>query len=300
MVGGNAEMKRKRSLGDRIFDIVNTLFMLLIIVIMAYPLWYVLMASLSDSNYLAAHTGALLVPLNFNTGEYRMVFKKPNILSGYGNTVFLVAAGTLSSTLFTLLAAYVMSRKPFPGKKFFMIMMVIPMYFSGGMIPSYILNNNWLKLGNNRLVLILPVLVVTYNMVILRTGLEAVPESLEESARIDGASEFKILFRIMVPVAKASLAVVLLYYAVSYWNSWFNAAIYLRDREKYPLQLILREILINNSIDSMTAGEGGDMLAIAESIKYATIMVATVPILCIYPFVQKYFVKGAMIGAVKG
>ena len=293
-------MKRKRSFGDKAFDVFNTLFMICVIVVMVYPLWYVLMASLSDSNYLAAHTGVLLWPLKFTAAAYKMVFKNPNILSGYANTILIVVVGTISSSLFTILAAYVMSRKSFPGKKLFMIMMVVTMYFSGGIIPTYILNNNWLHLGNNRAVLILPVLVATYNMVIMRTGMEAVPDSLEESARLDGASEFQILFRIIVPLVLPSLAVIVLYYAVSYWNSWFSAAIYLRDRIKYPLQLILREILINNSTDVMTSGDGGDMLAIAESIKYATIMVATVPILCIYPFVQKYFVKGTMVGAVKG
>lgn len=293
-------MKIKRSLGDKVFDVFNTIFMLFIIVVMVYPLWYVFMASLSDSNYLASHTGVLLWPLKFTTAAYNMVFKNPNLVSGYANTILIVLTGTLCSTFCTLLAAYVMSRKPFPGKKFFMLMMVITMYFGGGIIPNYIVRYNWLHLGNNRMVLVLPLLVATYNMVILRTGLEAVPDSLEESARIDGANEFQILFRVVVPCALPALAVVVLYYAVSYWNSWFDAAIYLRDRAKYPLQLILREILINNSTEAMTAGEAGDMLGIAESIKYATIMVATVPILCIYPFLQKYFVKGAMVGAIKG
>ena len=293
-------MKKKRGFGDRAFDIFNTLFMIFLMVIMLYPLWYVLMASLSNSSYLMAHTGVLLKPLHFTMDAYRLVAKNPNIITGYVNTIIIVVAGTLSSTFFTLLAAYVMSRKPFPGKKFLMIMMMITMYFSGGLIPTYILNNNWLHLGNNRAVLILPVLVETYNMVLLRTGLEAVPGSLEESARIDGASEFKILFRVVLPCVLPSLAVVILFYAVSYWNSWFDAAIYLRERIKYPLQLILREILIQNSTQEMAVGESGDALAIAESIKYATIMVATVPILCVYPFVQKYFVKGAMVGAVKG
>ena len=293
-------MKKNRSLGDKAFDVTNTILLMLIIVIMVYPIWYVFMASLSDSNYLAAHSGVLLYPLKFNIEAYKKVFINPNIITGYANTILIVVTGTISSAFFTLLAAYVMSRKPFPGKKFFMIMMTITMYFSGGIIPSYILNNNWLHLGNNRLVLILPGLVATYNMVILRTGLQAVPDSLEESARIDGANEFQILFRVVLPCVLPALAVIILYYAVGYWNSWFNAAIYLRDRTKYPLQLILREILIQNSTNDMTAGEAGDLAAIAESIKYATIMVATVPILCIYPFVQKYFVKGTMIGAVKG
>ena len=293
-------MRKKHSFGDKVFDICNILLMIVIMVIMLYPLWYVLMASFSDSNYLAAHTGVLLKPLKFTAAAYRMVFKNPNILTGYANTVLVVLIGTLSSMFCTLLAAYVMSRKSFPGKKLLMIMMVITMYFSGGIIPTYILNNSWLHLGNNRAVLVLPALVATYNMVILRTGIESIPSSLEESARIDGANEFQILFRIVVPCAMPSLAVVILYYAVSYWNAWFDAAIYLRDRAKYPLQLILREILIYNSTDVMTAGDGGDMQAIAESIKYATIMVATIPILCVYPFVQKYFVKGVMVGAVKG
>lgn len=293
-------MKRKRSLGDKIFDVCNTLFLVFITIIMLYPFWYVAMASFSDSNYLAAHSGVLLRPLKFTVEAYHRVAKNPNIITGYVNTIFIVVVGTLSSTFFTLLAAYVMSRKPFPGKKFFMIMMMITMYYGGGMIPTYIVNNNLLHLGNNRAVLILPALVATYNMVLMRTGLEAVPESLGESARIDGASEFKILFRVILPCALPALAVILLYYAVGYWNAWFGAAIYLRDRAKYPLQLFLREILIQNSTESMQAGDSGDLTAIAESIKYATAMVATVPILCIYPFVQKYFVKGAMIGAVKG
>lgn len=293
-------MRKKRSLGDKIFDICNTLFLIFIMIVMLYPFWHVAMASFSDSNYLAAHSGVLLRPLKFTVEAYRRVAKNPNIITGYVNTIFIVVVGTLSSTFFTLLAAYVMSRKPFPGKKFFMIMMMITMYYSGGMIPTYIVNNNLLHLGNNRAVLILPALVATYNMVLMRTGLEAVPESLGESARIDGASEFKILFRVMLPCALPALAVILLYYAVAYWNAWFGAAIYLRDRAKYPLQLFLREILIQNSTESMQMGASGDLAAIAESIKYATAMVATVPILCIYPFVQKYFVKGAMIGAIKG
>lgn len=293
-------MKRKRGFGDRAFDLFNTLFLLFLVVIMIYPLWHVAMASFSNSAYLMAHEGLLLVPLDFNLEAYKMVFKNPNILTGYANTILIVVCGTLASTFCTALGAYVMSRKPFPGKKFLMIMMVITMYFSGGLIPSYILNHNWLHLGNTRLVLILPALVATYNLVILRTGFEAIPDSLEESAMIDGANNFQILFRIIVPVALPSLAVVILYYAVSYWNAWFDASIYLKDRSKFPLQLVLREILIQNDTTQMAAGASGDALAIAESIKYATIMVATVPILMIYPYVQKYFVKGAMVGAVKG
>ena len=290
----------KRNLGDKIFDIVNTILMIGMIVIMLYPFWYVAMASFSNSSYLMAHTGLLLKPLDFTLDAYRMVAKNPNLISGYLNTILIVGVGTFSSTLVTALGAFVMSRKPFPFKRVLMFMMIFTMYFSGGMIPTYILNNNWLHLGNNRLVLILPALVTTYNLIILRTGFEAIPDSLEESAKLDGAKDITILFKIIIPVAMPSISFIILYYAVGYWNSWFEASIYLTDRSKYPLQVILREILIMNSTSEMGVGEGGDAAAIAESIKYATVMVATVPILCIYPFLQKYFVKGTMIGAVKG
>ena len=274
--------------------------MLLVIVIMLYPFWYVAMASFSNSNLLVAHKGMLLWPLDFNWDAYRMVAKNPNLLTGYLNTIVIVVVGTLCSTMMTALGAYVMSRKPFPFQKAMMFLMIFTMYFSGGLIPNYILLNNWLHLGNNRLVLILPALVTTYNLIVMRTGFEAIPDSLEESAKIDGAKDLTILLKIIIPVALPSMAVIILFYAVSYWNAWFEASIYLTDRAKYPLQVILREILIINSTSEMTAGESGNAVAIEESIKYATIMVATVPILLIYPFVQKYFVKGVMVGAVKG
>lgn len=300
MIKNKRKNRIKRSMGDHIFEICNTMFMIFIIVIMLYPFWYVAMASFSNSNHLMAHTGLLLKPIDFNLDAYRMVAKNPNLLTGYMNTIFVVLVGTCSSTLVTALGAYVMSRQHFPFKRGIMFMMIFTMYFNGGMIPTYIMNNNWLHLGNNRLVLILPALVTTYNLIVMRTGFESIPYSLEESAKLDGAKDITILFKIIIPVALPSMAVIILFYAVSYWNAWFDASIYLTDRSKYPLQVILREILIMNSTSEMGAGEGGDAAAIAESIKYATIMVATVPILMIYPFVQKYFVKGAMVGAVKG
>ncbi len=291
---------KKRNMGDRMFDFVNTLLLVLVVFVTLYPFWYVAVASFSNSNQLMAHTGLLLKPLDFNFDAYRMVAKNSNIISGYGNTIFVVVAGTIASTLMTALGAYVLSRKPFPGKTFFTLLIIFTMYFSGGIIPRYILINNWLDLGNNRLVLILPNLVTTYNLIVMRTGFEAIPVSLEESAKLDGASELKILFKIIIPVALPSMAVIILFYAVSYWNAWFDACIFITDREKYPLQVILREILIVNSTSEMTAGESGDLEAIGESIKYATIMVSTLPILFVYPFVQKYFVKGMTVGAVKG
>ena len=290
----------KRNPGDKVFDIVNSLFMLFIMFITLYPLWYVAMASFSNSNLLLANKGALWLPLDFTIDAYKLVFKNRNLFSGYMNTIFVVVVGTIASTFITAIGAFVMSRKAFPGKRFLMFMMVFTMYFSGGMIPSYLLNNNWLHLGNNRLVLILPVLISTYNLIVMRTGFEAVPDSLEESAKIDGATDFQVLFKIFIPVALPSMAVVILFYAVGYWNSWFNAVIYLKDRSMYPISVIIREILILNSNSEMLIGQTGDVAPIAESIKYATIMVATVPILIVYPYLQKYFVKGTTVGAVKG
>ena len=182
-----------------------------------------------------------------------------------------------------------------------MILIIITMYFNGGLIPNY-LNIKQLGLYDSLFSLILPGAISTFNLIIMRTAFFAVPDSLEESARLDGANHFVILFRIILPLTMPTVAVLILYYAVGHWNSWFNAMIYLKTRDKFPLQLILREILIQNDTTAMTAGSGdtGDKLAIAETIRYATIVVATVPILCVYPFLQKYFVKGVMVGAVKG
>jgi putative aldouronate transport system permease protein len=183
-----------------------------------------------------------------------------------------------------------------------MIMIIITMYFNGGLIPNYF-NIKELGLYNSIWSLILPGAISTFNLIILRTAFLAVPDSLEESAKLEGANHFVILFRIILPLTMPTVAVLILYYAVGHWNSWFNAMIYLKTRTKFPLQLILREILIQNDSTSMTAGmsgDTGDKLAIAETIRYATIIVATLPILCVYPFLQKYFTKGVMVGAVKG
>ena len=291
---------KKQTVGEKLFEIVNGILMVFMILITVYPLWYVVMASFSNSNALVGHTGILLAPLKFTTAAYHMVAQNPNIISGYSNTIAIVILGTTASTMLTAVGAYVLSRKPFPFKRVIMFLIVVTMYFSGGLIPRFLLLNNWLHLGNNRLVLILPNLVITYNLIVLRTGFEAIPNSLEESARIDGANEWLILFRIIIPVALPSMAIIVLFYAVHYWNAWFDAAIFLKDRDKFPIQVILREILITNSTENMMIDASGDREEISESIKYATIVVATVPILFVYPFVQKYFVKGVMIGAVKG
>ncbi|MEK3695963.1 carbohydrate ABC transporter permease [Paenibacillus sp. FSL R10-2199] len=293
-------MKIKRTLGERLFDSANTLIMLLLIIITLYPLWHVLNASLSDSNRLMAHSGLLLLPDGFNLDSYKLVLSNPSILSGYRNTVVIVVLGTALNLLFTILGAYTLSRKSFMLRNPIMLAIVFTMFFNGGIIPTYLLINNTLHMGNNLMALIVPGLVSSYNLIIMRTAFQEISESLLESARIDGAGEVRILWRIVVPLSMPVIAVMILFYGVSHWNSWFSAILYIRDRNLYPLQLILREILIQNSTDSMTtAAAMGDKEAIGESVKYATVMVATLPILFIYPFLQKYFVKGVMIGAIK-
>jgi len=291
----------KKSLGSLLFDMVNVILMCLLIITTAYPFVYVIFASLSDSNMLVSHTGLLFQPLGLQMDAYNMVFSNPNILSGYGNTLLIVVGGTLINLLFTSLGAYGLSRKGLMLIRPLTIGIVFTMFFSGGLIPVYLLVYNGLHLGNSLWALVLPTAISTFNLIVMRTSFAAVPESLIESGRIDGAGEFKILFRIVIPLSMPVIAVMILYYGVAHWNSWFSAMIYLRDRELYPLQLILREILIQNSVDSMTSAAGGsdDKYSIGESIKYATIVIATLPILLVYPFLQKYFAKGVMIGAIK-
>lgn len=295
-------MKYKGSLGSRIFDVVNVVGLTLIMVVTLYPVIYVVLASVSDSNRLLAYTGLLVKPLGFNTAAYAAVIKNPNILSGYMVTIFVVVVGTTLNILVTSVSAFVLTRKRFPFRIPFTLMAVFTMYFSGGMIPRYLFINDTLGLGNTVWALILPGMISTYNMIIMKNNFESIPDSLEESARMDGANDIVILFKIVLPLSKAILAVMVLMYGVSHWNAWFDAMLFIRKRDLYPLQIILREILIANSTDSMMAGSGmsSDVEAIGESIKYATIVVATAPILCIYPFIQKYFTKGVMLGAVKG
>ena len=228
---------------------------------------------------------------------YKNVFQNDSIWIGYGNTIFYVVIGTVLNIIMTVLGAYFLSRKNIPGQSIILMMIMFTMYFSGGMIPGF-LNIQSLGLYDNRLSLILPGAISTFNLIIMRTGMAAIDASMEESARLDGANHFTILFKIMLPLTKATVAVLVLYYGVAHWNSWFNAMIYLEDKMKEPLQLVLRQILIINDMTDMGVGEDTEM--ISETIKHATIIVSTVPILALYPFLQKYFVKGMMVGAVKG
>lgn len=292
-------MKIKRSIGEKTFDVFNTVLMLGLTILTLYPFLYVLFASLSDPGALAKHRGILLMPLNATIEAYKFVFDNSMIMVGYANTLFYVVVGTALNLLLTSIGAYCLSRRNVMLGKPIMFMIVFTMFFSGGLVPSYLLIDN-LGMMDTRWALIIPGAISAWNLIIMRTSFQGIPISLEESARIDGANDFTILFKIILPLSLPVLAVMLLFYAVGHWNSYFGAMIYLRDRDLFPLQLILREILISNSTDNFISGVGaGDRYPIGETVKYATIIVSTLPILFLYPFLQKYFVKGVMVGSIK-
>ncbi|CAH1221583.1 L-arabinose transport system permease protein AraQ [Paenibacillus allorhizoplanae] len=292
-------MIRTRPLGERVFDLVNVLFMLGLIAVTLYPFLYAVFASFSSPAELMQHRGLLVAPAGLSLQAYKLVLRDPMMTIGYGNTLFYVILGTLLNLLLTSFAAYALSRRNvlYAGKIMFAI--VFTMFFSGGLIPTYLIIKS-LHLFDTRWVMILPTAINTWNLLVMRTSFQQVPAALEESARIDGANDFGILFRVFIPVSLPILAVMTLFYGVQHWNSYMDAMIYLRDRHLYPLQLVLQEILIANSTESMTTTVSDfDKGLVQETIKYATIVVATVPILLLYPFLQRYFVKGVMLGAIK-
>jgi len=293
-------MVKQRTPGGTIFDIFNYTFLIFLAIITLYPLVYVAFSSVSDPIALMRFRGILLYPRGFTLDSYEMVLQNPLIISGYINTIIIVLGGTTLNLLITSFAAYGLSRKRLMLKNFFVFMITFTMFFSGGLIPSYLLIRNTLGLKDNILALILPVAMSAFNMIIMRTSFLSLPDSMEESAKLDGANDFIILFMIILPLSLPVVVVMILYYGVGHWNSWFSAMLYIDTRAKYPLQLVLREILIANSTAEMTTGVSMEEKAfVGETIKYSTIMVATLPILCVYPFLQRYFVKGVMIGAIK-
>lgn len=296
-------MTNIRSRGEYIFAVFNYAIMSLICLITIYPLWHIAMASISDPVAVLSHRGFYFLPtgtLNFK--GYKLVIENPNISTGFINTIWYVTVGTVLCMIVTVLGAYVLSRKgPFWNRPI-MLMIIFTMYFQGGLIPFYIMVKN-MGLLDSQWSIVLPVMVNTWNLIILRTSFAGVPDSLMESAQIDGASELRIIWQIVVPCSQATVAVIILFYAVGFWNMWFNPSIFLTDRTKWPVFLVLRDILIKNDTNSMTQVSAVGQTtqeAYRTLVKYCTIIVATVPILVIYPFVQKYFVGGIMIGSIKG
>jgi putative aldouronate transport system permease protein len=241
----------------------------------------------------------LFVPLGIDFSSYHMVFDNPMIGRGYLNTLLYVMVGTIVNVSMTILGAYVLSRRGLFWGRPMRFFVVFTMFFSGGMIPFYLTVEN-MGLMNNLLALILPYAINPMNLIIMRTSFMSLPVALEESASLEGANELILLLKIIIPLSMPVIAVMILFYGVGHWNSWFSAMMFIRDRTKLPLQMILREILIMNSTEGMMTGVStAEKAPLTETIKYATIMVATVPILFVYPFLQRFFVKGVMVGAIK-
>ena len=283
--------------GDRITDVIIYVFLMSITIVTLYPFIYVLFASVSNMNDVSLNGSLLLWPKEFVINAYVGVLKNPNIAYGYRNTIFYTALGTAINVILTIMAAYVLSRKWLYGRNILMLIITVTMFFGGGLIPTYLLVKN-LNLINTIWAMVLPTAVSTYNIIITRTFFMGIPDSLEESAKIDGANDIIVMCLIMVPLSMPIIAVNILIYSVGHWNTWFNALIYIKDRSMYPLQMFLREILIQSQVNDMNGGSA--IYSAAENIKYATVIVTILPIIFVYPFVQKYFVQGIMIGSLKG
>lgn len=297
-----SDKKRKKKItGYRIFSWINIGIMLLVIFVTAYPIYYVIVASVSSPAALYRHFGALWYPLApYTFSAYKSVLGNPQIATGFANTLFILVVGVSINIILTMIGGFFLTLKGPMLRKLIATMIIFTMYFGGGLVPAY-LNVKELKLINTLWALIIPGAVNTVNLIIMRTAFESIPDSLIESARLDGASYLRILTHIMIPLSKATIAVLVLYYGVGHWNSWFSASVYLQDSSLYPLQLVVHRILDLTRMNEMTTGADiSEMAQTAELIKYALIVVTTVPVLVIYPFVQKYFTKGVMIGAVKG
>lgn len=291
----------KRSKGEKIFAVFNYTGMIVLCIIFILPVWHVLMGSISDPLKISAYSGIILYPLGDVTfGGYKLVLQNNSILRSYLNTILIVVTATGLGTLLTILSAYVMSVRGLYWKKPFNFIVTFTMIFNGGLIPTYMVVRN-LHMLDTYWSLIIPGCCVAYNIIIMRTSFSQVPAALSEAATIDGAGHFRILCQIILPVSKSIIAVIVLFYAIQQWNAWFNASIYLQNRDLYPLQLTLREIVLKSSENSIIANADGETVDIYRPlIKYCTIMVSIIPMMIVYPFVQKYFVKGVMIGSIKG
>lgn len=297
-----AGRKRKvMSKSDRTFIIVLMAVLAVFGMIVAYPLIYVFSSSFSSPSAVVAGR-VWLWPVDFSLEGYKAIFKTPKVLIGYRNSLFYMVVGTCINLVMTMLAAYPLSRSDLPGQGPLMLVFTFTMIFSGGMIPTYLVIRK-LHMLNSVWSMLIPGAINVYNMIITRTFMQSIPKELLEAAQIDGCSDFQYFVQMVLPLSKSVIAVITLYYAIAHWNAYFDAFMYLSDEKLYPLQIFLRDILINNKVDAgliivdeaAAAKEG-----LSDLLKYSLIVVATIPVMIIYPFVQKHFVKGVMIGAVKG
>lgn len=294
---------KRRSAGYIIFSVFNYTFFVFIILACVLPVMHVVFASLSDPMWVMSQHGLIWRIKGFNIQGYKLVFQNRSLLTSYLNTIFYVFTATAVGVLITVMAAYALSRKDLLWKNVIMFLITFTMLFSGGIIPLYLVVTKVLGWYDSRLSIIFPGCVSAFNLIIVRTAIGSVPQSLEESARIDGAGRLTILFKIIIPLIKPTLATIILYYAVGHWNSWFNASVFLTSRDKFPLQLVLKEILISGDISSTTTVSStdfsGDTVLYKQIIKYCTIVLSSVPVFVFYPFIQKYFESGVMVGAIK-
>ncbi len=292
----------KLSASDRVYYLIVNVITTLILLIVLYPLIFVISSSLSDPNQIAGR-GVILVPVGFSLEGYKAVFEYSDVLIGYRNTLIYTVLGTLINVCMTMICAYPLARKTLPFRNALMFFFSLVMFIDGGLIPNYILMQK-LRIMNTIWAMLLPGAISVYNMIITRTFIQAnIPEEMLEATQVDGCSDTRFFLSFVLPLSKAIIAVISLYYAVRHWNEWFNAFIYLDDRSRYPLQLFLREILITNTYNARMAMDSATlerMEARAELMKYSLIVIASAPVMFLYPFAQKYFLKGVMIGSVKG
>lgn len=301
----NIKRVRKRIIDpDTVFDAANLLIMLALLVIFTWPLWFVLIASISDPAQVW-QGNVILLPKKITLDAYKEVLNYKTIWIGYRNTIIYTVLGTSINMVLTVCGAYPLSRKDFVSKKFFTIMFMITMYFSGGLIPSYLVVNK-LNLINTVWAMVIPNAVSVFNIIITRTYfMNSIPDELLEASQIDGANNVQYLFKVVLPLSKPILAVIMLFYAVGHWNDFYSALIYINSQELMPLQSVLRKILMSAQMtlqitSSMSPDEIMRKTQLAQTLKYSSIIISTIPVLCLYPLVQKHFVKGIMIGSVKG
>ena len=292
----------KKSSSRIAFEWFNYVFMVALCVVMLYPFLNVVASSLSN-NSAVSRGRVTFYPIGFNLEAYKAVVRYKHIWSGYKNTILYTVIGTGINLLMTICGAYPLSRRQFYGRGVFTFFVAFTMFFGGGLIPTYLVINSYGML-DTFWVMVIPGAISTYNMIIMRTFFQGIPVELEEAATIDGCNDVQTLWKVILPLSTASLMTIGMFYAVGHWNAWFNAVIYLRDSGRFPVQLWLRTIVLQNQVRDLVEGSGAvDTEAenlVADTIKFAVIVVAVLPILCVYPFVQKYFVKGVMVGAVKG
>lgn len=284
--------------GNAAFDIATYIILAILGFITLYPMWYILIVSVSSATHINAGDISFW-PKGINFEAYKIVFENEKIWRAYANTVLYTVSGTALQVILTAMCAYPLSRQDFYGKKTLTIFTTLTMFISGGMIPLYLVIMN-LHLINTMWAIILPPAISTYNMIVMRTSFQAIPHSLAESAYLDGANDIQIFAKIVLPLSKAIIATMTLFYAVAHWNSFFPAMLYLNDQDKYPVQVLMRDIIIAGDMTSDTGDVTGSLNIVATNYKYAVIIISLLPILFVYPFLQKHFTKGVMLGAVKG